>query len=550
MSRSRGMASPGGYSSGNPSGNNSPSVHSGVKRLSPEDRQRLANMLRALQIQQQAHAEAQPPASAEASAGASRPAEGGAERPAEAGAERGADMAVDAPACAQGGERERQGRDMAGANGEAGGTWGDSPSSPSSPPPGGAMRCGSRGDEGGDEGENERGDEGGDERGGERGGKRGEARCEGFWRLWREMAHLYFDLRPLLPPRFDGNNSHKDILEIVRRHSDILEIERKHSGALVRPAASRDGAGAEAAQTVLMMDCRKDILEIVRKHSGALVRPAASRDGAGAEAAQTALTMDRQYWREMADLFFVLHPSIHMLSLLPAPLPHGHTSRKDILEIVRKHSGALVRPAASRDGAGAEAAQTALMMDRQYWREMADLFFVRGVQLRGDATQDGSFRDVVFFVRDEPLEWRGRLEARWLEGEVRCSRGGSDVPLWRGVVASMVSLPLAHPSHSHVPFSPTHPPDSPIPPTHPSHPLNLPPHSPIPPTQPSPQFTHPSHSPIPPTYPSSLPCSRLQQHPARQMVGEMTWGARQAGARAWRQWRDEGHTSPGADRAA
>ncbi|CAI5993135.1 unnamed protein product [Closterium sp. NIES-64] len=186
-----------------------------VKRLSAEDRQRLANMLRALQLQQQAHAEAPAPASAEASAGASRPAEGGAERPAEAGAERGADMAVDAPACAQGGERERQGRDMGGANGEAAGMWGESPSSPSSPPPGGAM------------------------------------------------------------------------------------------------------------------------------------------------------------------------------------------SRKDILEIVRKHSGALVRPAASRDGAGAEAAQTALMMDRQYWREMADLFFVRGVQLRGDATQDGSFRDVVFFVRDE-----------------------------------------------------------------------------------------------------------------------------------------------------
>ncbi|CAI5987753.1 unnamed protein product [Closterium sp. NIES-64] len=209
------MASPGGYSSGNPSGINSPSVHSGVKRLSAEDRQRLANMLRALQLQQQAHAEAPAPASAEASAGASRPAEGGAERPAEAGAERGADMAVDAPACAQGGERERQGRDMGGANGEAAGMWGESPSSPSSPPPGGAM------------------------------------------------------------------------------------------------------------------------------------------------------------------------------------------SRKDILEIVRKHSGALVRPAASRDGAGAEAAQTALMMDRQYWREMADLFFVRGVQLRGDATQDGSFRDVVFFVRDE-----------------------------------------------------------------------------------------------------------------------------------------------------
>ncbi|CAI5466668.1 unnamed protein product [Closterium sp. Yama58-4] len=205
------MASPGGYSSGNPSGINSPSVHSGVKRLSAEDRQRLANMLRALQLQQQAHAEAQPPASAEAS----RPAEGGAERPAEAGAERGADMAVDAPACAQRGEWERQGRDMAGVNGEAAGTWGDSPSSSSSPPPGGAM------------------------------------------------------------------------------------------------------------------------------------------------------------------------------------------SRKDILEIVRKHSGALVRPAASRDGAGAEAAQTALMMDRQYWREMADLFFVRGVQLRGDAIQDGSFRDVVFFVRDE-----------------------------------------------------------------------------------------------------------------------------------------------------
>ncbi|CAI5946568.1 unnamed protein product [Closterium sp. NIES-65] len=215
MSRSPGMASPGGYSSGNPSGINSPSVHSGVKRLSAEDRQRLANMLRALQLQQQAHAEAPAPASAEASAGASRPAEGGAERPAEAGAERGADMAVDAPACAQGGERERQGRDMGGANGEAAGMWGESPSSPSSPPPGGAM------------------------------------------------------------------------------------------------------------------------------------------------------------------------------------------SRKDILEIVRKHSGALVRPAASRDGAGAEAAQTALMMDRQYWREMADLFFVRGVQLRGDATQDGSFRDVVFFVRDE-----------------------------------------------------------------------------------------------------------------------------------------------------
>ncbi|CAI7808052.1 unnamed protein product [Closterium sp. NIES-54] len=146
---------------------------------------------------------------------------------------------------------------------------------------------------------------------------------------------------------------------------------------------------------------RKGILEIVRKHSGALVRPAASRDGAGAEAVQTALMMDRQFWREMADLFFVLHPSIHMLSLLPAPFPHGNTSRKDILEIVRKHSGALVRPAASRDGAGAEAAQTALMMDRQYWREMADLFFVCGVQLRGDATQDGSFRDVVFFVRDE-----------------------------------------------------------------------------------------------------------------------------------------------------
>ncbi|CAI7743044.1 unnamed protein product [Closterium sp. NIES-53] len=215
------MSSPGGYSSGNPSGINSPSVHSGVKRLSSEDRQRLANMLRALQLQQQAHVEAPVPASAEVSAGASWPAEGGAERPAEAGA----DMAVDAPACSQAGERERQGRDMAGANGEAAGTWGESPSSPSSPPPGGAM------------------------------------------------------------------------------------------------------------------------------------------------------------------------------------------SRKDILEIVRKHSGALVRPAASRDGAGAEAAQTALMMDRQYWREMADLFFVCGVQLRGDATQDGSFRDVVFFVRDEVrLQW---LEVGW-----------------------------------------------------------------------------------------------------------------------------------------
>ncbi|CAI7822824.1 unnamed protein product [Closterium sp. NIES-53] len=334
------MSSPGGYSSGNPSGINSPSVHSGVKRLSSEDRQRLANMLRALQLQQQAHVEAPVPASAEVSAGASWPAEGGAERPAEAGA----DMAVDAPACSQAGERERQGRDMAGANGEAAGTWGESPSSPSSPPPGGAMRCG--------------------EMGGPSGGTNGDP--------WGTASG-----------RREGRRA-------GRGRGGERRGERK-----------REKGGKS----------RKGILEIVRKHSGALVRPAASRDGAGAEAVQTALMMDRQFWREMADLFFVLHPSIHMLSLLPAPFPHGNTSRKDILEIVRKHSGALVRPAASRDGAGAEAAQTALMMDRQYWREMADLFFVRGVQLRGDATQDGSFRDVVFFVRDEVrLQW---LEVGW-----------------------------------------------------------------------------------------------------------------------------------------
>ncbi|CAI5478798.1 unnamed protein product [Closterium sp. Yama58-4] len=404
------MASPGGYSSGNPSGINSPSVHSGVKRLSEEDRQRLANMLRALQLQQQAHAEAQPPA----------PAEGGAERPAEAGEERSADMAVDAPACAQAGERERQGRDMAGANGEAGGTWSESPSSP---PPGGAMR---------------------------------------------EMADLFFVLRPsihmpsLLPPHSHGNNS------------------------------------------------RKDILEIVRKHSGALVWPAASQDGAGAEAAQTALMMDRQYWRywrEMMDLFFELGPFIHMLSLLPVPFPHGNTSRKDILEIVRKHSGALVRPAASRDGAGAEAAQTALMMDRQYWREMADLFFVRGVQLRGDATQDGSFRDVVFFVRDEVrlqwLEtalmidrqyWREMADLFFVRG-VQLRGDATQDGSFRDVVFFVRALPLVHPSHSHPHIHPTHPSRSPIPLTRPSIPLTHPAHLSL-------SHAHPSHSPIPLTYPS------------------------------------------------
>ncbi|CAI5516673.1 unnamed protein product [Closterium sp. Naga37s-1] len=300
MSRSPGMASPGGYSSGNPSGINSPSVHSGVKRLSPEDRQRLANMLRALQLQQQAHAEAQPPASGEASAGASRPAEDGAERPADAGAERGADMAVDAPACAQGRERERQGRDMAGANGEAAGTWAESPSSP---PPGGAM------------------------------------------------------------------------------------------------------------------------------------------------------------------------------------------SRKDILEIVRKHSGALVRPAASRDGAGAEAAQTALMMDRQYWREMADLFFVRGVQLRGDATQDGSFRDVVFFVRDEVVEV-GLMYHCGVVSLLPWFLSHSPIRL----ILTCHFLPPIPPTHPSLPL--THPSHSPIPPTHPSLPLTHFTHSTLPPTHPSLSLTHPSHVPI------------------------------------------------------
>ncbi|GJP41777.1 hypothetical protein CLOM_g1425 [Closterium sp. NIES-68] len=232
MSRSPGMVSPGLYSPIIHSGMVSPSVHSGVKRLSSEDRQRLANMLRALQIQQQAQmsqhgqAEAQAEARAEAQASASvgsaeasgsRSAEDGAARPAEAGAERGADMAVDAPVCAQGGtgERDRRWRDLTTVNGETAGSGADSPPLPSSPPPGGAM------------------------------------------------------------------------------------------------------------------------------------------------------------------------------------------SRKDILEIVRKHSGSLVRPATSLDATGTEAQQTALMMDRRYWQEMTDLFFVRGVEIRGDASQDGSFRDMVFFVRSE-----------------------------------------------------------------------------------------------------------------------------------------------------
>ncbi|CAI5957465.1 unnamed protein product [Closterium sp. NIES-65] len=382
MSRSPGMASPGGYSSGNPSGINSPSVHSGVKRLSAEDRQRLANMLRALQLQQQAHAEAPAPASAEASAGASRPAEGGAERPAEAGAERGADMAVDAPACAQGGERERQGRDMGGANGEAAGMWGESPSSPSSPPPGGAM-------------------------------------------------------------------SRKDILEIVR----------KHSGALVC-GQRRHGTGRER------------------------------------EAAQTALMMDRQYWREMADLFYCARRAAE-----------GGPQPKTVL------SGML--------------AQTALMMDRLYWREMADLFFVRGVQLRVMPLKMG--RSGTWCSLSE-TRWVGEREVRHLWDDIVPWLLPWSLPLTRPshspVPPTHPSLPLTRPSHSPVPPL-TRPSHSPVPPPHPSLPLTGPSHSPSPPTH------HRSHSPIAPTHPTlplnqpshhpSLPpppatmCSRLQQHPVRQM---------------------------------
>eukprot|EP00897_Mesotaenium_endlicherianum_P000579 jgi/Mesen1/10521/ME000083S10029 len=74
-------------------------------------------------------------------------------------------------------------------------------------------------------------------------------------------------------------------------------------------------------------------------------------------------------------------------------------SRCDLLDIVRKHSDSLPRPG------GPPISKDENPMDDRYWREMLDMFFVRGWAGTGDTgrqtNHDALFDDMLFFVRLE-----------------------------------------------------------------------------------------------------------------------------------------------------
>eukprot|EP00249_Psilotum_nudum_P015837 c25545_g1_i1 orf=3-305(-) len=72
------------------------------------------------------------------------------------------------------------------------------------------------------------------------------------------------------------------------------------------------------------------------------------------------------------------------------PLPSELPSRQELLSIVRKQSGMLRQSV--RDG---KDTGTDCQMDMHFWREMLDMFFVRGMA-EVKASQDD---DMVFFVR-------------------------------------------------------------------------------------------------------------------------------------------------------
>ena len=76
--------------------------------------------------------------------------------------------------------------------------------------------------------------------------------------------------------------------------------------------------------------------------------------------------------------------------------------RRDLLDIVRKHSVGLLRTS-SQDGDESNDYRlrddNADVMDGSYWREIADLYFVRGVDAKDTAEQAGPLSEVLFFVR-------------------------------------------------------------------------------------------------------------------------------------------------------
>ena len=69
---------------------------------------------------------------------------------------------------------------------------------------------------------------------------------------------------------------------------------------------------------------------------------------------------------------------------------------------MRKHSVGLLRTS-SQDGDESndyrQRDDNADVMDGSYWREMADLYFVRGVDAKDTAEQAGALSEVLFFVR-------------------------------------------------------------------------------------------------------------------------------------------------------
>eukprot|EP00850_Spirogloea_muscicola_P013084 SM000087S23366 [mRNA] locus=s87:351869:356688:+ [translate_table: standard] len=100
--------------------------------------------------------------------------------------------------------------------------------------------------------------------------------------------------------------------------------------------------------------------------------------------------------------------------------------RRELLDIVRKHSDMLPRPgtqaAAAAAAAAAELPQEGLM-DERYWQEMVDMFF-----LRADAAdRDTHFDDMLFFVRRTPraVDFQQSLKPLKIDGG-----GGSKSP-WK-----------------------------------------------------------------------------------------------------------------------